>query len=124
MAILLAALLLAALTNGPALHAQQQGILIAGGSPTSPVQLGRGCNQVIAEVPNGAKVAALVALVTPTDAVVSVWHFSNATKLYRAGWFGDQTAPTDFSAIGAPIPGRSTDSFMICVNKSALILST
>jgi hypothetical protein len=126
--LVIATLLVGLLVNWPAggqqAHAQQQGIRIAGASPTSPLQLGRGCNQVIADSPNGAKVAALVGLITPADAAVSVWHFSNATKQYQAGWFADQRAPTDFSLLGAASPGRWTDSFMVCVNKSALIVAT
>jgi hypothetical protein len=125
--LVFATLLVGLLVNWPAggqhVHAQQQGIRIAGASPTSPLQLGRGCNQVIADSPNGTAVAALVALVSPANAVVSVWHFSNATKQYQAGWFADQTAPTDFSLLGTS-PGRSTDSFMVCVNKSALIVAS
>jgi hypothetical protein len=112
--------------SGPAgtALAQSQGILIAGGGPTTPVQLGRGCNQVIADAPNGARVAALVSLVSPSDAVISVWRFKNATKLYQDGYFADQSAPTDFVALGGTSSGRTTDAYMVCVSKSALIIAS
>ncbi len=70
--------------------AQQQGIAVAGASPTAPIQLLRGCNQVITDAPNGARLAGLVTLVSSPDAVVSIWRYNNATKLYQAGYFSDQ----------------------------------
>jgi len=102
--------------------AQQQGILIAGATPTNPVQLLRGCNQVVSDAPNGARVAGLVTLVTPQEAVVSVWRYNNSTQSFQAGYFADPAAPTDFTLMGASTRGRSTEGYMVCVQRAATII--
>jgi hypothetical protein len=103
-------------------HAQQQGILIAGASPTQPYALLRGCNQVVSDAPNGARLAGMVALVTPADAVVSIWRYNNATQKFQVGFFADTAAPTDFTAMGSSGPGRSTETYFVCVVKAAVIV--
>jgi len=103
-------------------RAQQQGIAIAGASPTAPIQLLRGCNQVVTDAPNGARLAGLVTLVSAPDAVISIWRYNNATKLYQAGYFSDQTAPTDFVAMGSGGAGRSTEAYFVCVGRAAIMI--
>jgi hypothetical protein len=113
------------------------GILIAGAGPNTPVQLGRGCNQVIVTTTVGTPIANIAALVSPASAVVSIWRFSNATKQFQAGFFSDPAAPTDFATTGAisgtgvtgttAQPGTSgnqiTETYFICVNQAATITS-
>jgi hypothetical protein len=113
------------------------GILIAGAGPNTPVQLGRGCNQVIVTTTVGTPIANIAALVSPASAVVSIWRFSNATKQFQAGFFSDPAAPTDFATTGAvsgtgvtgttAAPGTQgnqiTETYFICVNQAATITS-
>jgi hypothetical protein len=107
---------------GTLVHAQQQGILIAGASPTQPYALLRGCNQVVSDAPNGARLAGMVTLVTPADAVASIWRYNNATQKFQVGFFADPFAPTDFTAIGSGSLGRSTETYFVCVQKAAVIV--
>jgi hypothetical protein len=116
------------------------GILIAGATPTQPYALLRGCNQVIATTTAGTPIANIAALVSPASAVVSIWRFSNNTKQFQAGFFSDPNAPTDFNVTGginaAPSntttgtqagPGTAgnqvTETYFICVNQAATIVS-
>jgi hypothetical protein len=72
--------------------------------------------------------------------VVSIWRFSNNTKQFQAGFFSDPNAPTDFNITGginaAPSntttgtqagPGvagnQVTETYFICVNQAATIVS-
>jgi hypothetical protein len=115
------------------------GILIAGATTTSPLQLARGCNQVIVTSTNGTPIANIAALVSPTSAVVSIWRFNNGTKQFQAGFFSDPAAPTDFIGSGLLGPGTQgnatinsgsvaagsqiTESYFVCVNQSSTIVS-
>jgi hypothetical protein len=108
--------------GGGQAQAQQQGILIAGASPTQPYALLRGCNQVVSDAPNGARLAGMVTLVTPSDAVASIWRFNNATQKFQVGFFADPSAPTDFTAMGGNAQGRSTETYFVCVQKAAVIV--
>jgi hypothetical protein len=103
-------------------RAQQQGILIAGASPTQPYALLRGCNQVVSDAPNGARLAGMVTLVTPPGAVASIWRFNNATQKFQVGFFADPSAPTDFMTMGSGAPGRSTETYFVCVQRAAVIV--
>jgi hypothetical protein len=76
-------------------------IQVAGATAISPIVLSRGCNNVIITSPVGTPVANIAALVSPQNAVVSIWRFSNSTKLFQAGFFSDPNAPTDFTLTGA-----------------------
>jgi len=102
--------------------AQQQGILIAGATPTQPYALLRGCNQVVSDAPNGARLAGMVTLVTPKDSVSSIWRFNNATQTFQVGYFADASAPTDFTVMGKTAAGRSTETYFVCVLKAATIV--
>jgi len=116
------------------------GILISGATITSPLQLSRGCNQVIVTSTIGTPIANIAALVSPSSAVISIWLFSNSTKQWQAGFFSDPGAPTDFIATqsigstsgavtaianGASTAGNAqvTQTFFICVNQAATIIS-
>lgn len=113
------------------------GILIAGATPTAPIQLLRGCNQVIVTTTAGTPIANIVALVSPASAVVSVWRFANNTKQFQAGFFSDPNAPTDFATTGganaapsnvaAPAAGapgtQVTETYFFCINQAATIVS-
>jgi hypothetical protein len=109
-------------TSSRPASAQQQGILIAGATPTQPYALLRGCNQVVSDAPNGARLAGMVTLVTPGDAVNSIWRYSNATQKFQVGFFADSSAPTDFTLMGGAGPGRSTETYFVCVQKAAVIV--
>lgn len=103
-------------------NAQQQGILIAGATATQPYALLRGCNQVVSDAPNGTRLAGMATLVTPGDAVNSIWRYSNATQKFQVGYFTDPAAPTDFTAMGTGATGRSTETYFVCVQKAAVIV--
>jgi hypothetical protein len=98
-------------------------------------------------------VANIAALVSPANAVVSIWRFTNSTKLFNAGFFSDPNAPTDFALTGylsgttAPngsntvingqtystvtglpsnVPGSATlitETYYVCVNQQATTIS-
>jgi hypothetical protein len=129
------------------------GIQIAGATPFSPIVLSRGCNSVVVTSPIGTPIANIAALVSPANAVVSIWRFSNSTKLFNAGFFSDPNAPTDFTLSGylsgttAPnaantvvngqsysvvtglasnVPGSAaqlTETYYVCVNQQATMIS-
>jgi hypothetical protein len=115
------------------------GILIAGATTTSPLQLTRGCNQVIVTSTQGTPIANIAALVSPAASVVSIWRFSNSTKQFQAGFFSDPAAPSDFVATGAtgttnlgganinataPAAGtQTTEPYFVCVNQAATMIS-
>jgi hypothetical protein len=126
------------------------GIQIAGATPISPLVLSRGCNSVVVTSYVGTPIANIAALVTPANAVVSIWRFSNSTKLFNAGFFSDPNAPTDFALtgylsgttapnaastiIGAPTystatgaqtstANQITETYYVCVNQQATIIS-
>jgi hypothetical protein len=129
------------------------GIQVAGATAISPIVLSRGCNNVIITSQIGTPVANIAALVSPQNAVVSIWRFSNATKLFQAGFFSDPNAPTDFTLTGAlsttTAPnasstvingpnisytnggfsfvnagsGQITESYYVCVNQQATMIS-
>lgn len=110
----------------PAAVAQNPGIQIAGATSTAPLGLTRGCNQIIADSPNGVPVAGLATLVSPSTAVVSIWRYNNATQSYQVGFFANSPAPVDFTLIGSGgsvAAGRSTNAYLICVSQSAVLIS-
>jgi hypothetical protein len=93
------------------------GLQIAGASPTAPLGLTVGCNALIVTSYLVSPVANIAALVTPTNAVVSIWRFDNGSKQFEAGYFSDQNAPLDFSATNV----GTTQTYYVCVNKTATI---
>jgi hypothetical protein len=129
------------------------GIQVAGATPFSPIVLSRGCNSVVITSAIGTPVANIAALVSPANSVVSIWRFSNGTKLFNAGFFSDPNAPTDFALTGylsgttAPngsnvvingqtyspvtglasnVPGSAaqiTETYYVCVNQQATMIS-
>jgi hypothetical protein len=126
------------------------GILVAGATPISPLVLSRGCNSVIITSYVGTPVANIAALVSPANAVVSIWRFNNGTKLFNAGFFSDPNAPVDFVTTGStstttapnaastiiaaptysPATGaltstanNITETYYVCVNQSATMAS-
>jgi hypothetical protein len=114
------------------------GILIAGATPTQPLQLTRGCNQIVVTSVPGTPIANIAALVSPAASVVSIWRFNNGTKQFQAGFFSDPAAPTDFIATGLPAatgPAATgilttpsfgtqvTETYFVCVNQAAAIVS-
>jgi hypothetical protein len=114
----------------------QFGILIAGATPTQPLALSRGCNQMIVTAASATPIANIAALVSPQSAVVSIWRFNNATKQFQAGFFSDPAAPTDFVTTGGTstaVTGggnaitnngtQITETYFICVNQTATIVS-
>jgi hypothetical protein len=102
--------------------AQNPGIQVVGATPTSPLALTHGCNAIIIQSPNGTRVAAIAALVSPSAAVVSIWRYSNAGGQYQVGWFADPIAPVTFSITGRGATGTTTETYSICVNQAATIL--
>ncbi len=124
------------------------GILVVGASTNSPLALLHGCNNTIVTTTAGTPIANIAALVSPSAAVVSIWAFNNGTKQFRAGFFSDPAAPVDFNLTGgtaatqqgsttlARTGGLSqvnntaiaagtqvTESYFICVNQAAEIIS-
>lgn len=79
-------------------------------------QLTTGCNQITETgLPTGGKVADwLNQHVQPMSALISVWHYDNATQKYRAAWFYDPAVPVDVPTFTQPV-----DAFFVCVNASA-----
>jgi hypothetical protein len=75
-----------------------------------------GCNVVtLTNLTVGMKVGDWVAQnVQPVSAVISVWHFDNASQHYMAAYFSDPAVPVDQPTFTAPI-----DGFFICVSSSA-----
>jgi len=79
--------------------------------------------------------------------LVSIWAFNNSTKQFRAGFFSDPAAPVDYNVTGntgasqqgiSSQPGANglantsanvgngvqvTESYFICVNQAAEIIS-
>jgi len=107
-----------------------------------------GCNQIVATSTAGTPLAQLAGLVTPANSLVSMWAFNNVTKRWRAVWFADPKAPTDFSLSGgtaksqqgsptvagtgglaqvnnAAVPpgAQVTESYLLCVKTPATIAS-
>ena len=115
--------LVAATIWSKATMAQSPGIHIVGATSVSPLQLSRGCNQVVTDSPNGASVAGIASLVSPPTALVSIWRFNNGTHGYQAGFFADRSAPVDFSSTGTGNAGRSTEGYFICVSQAATLIS-
>jgi hypothetical protein len=89
-----------------------------------------------------------MAVPNTTSVVVSIWAFNNGTKQFRAGFFSDPAAPVDFNLTGgtaatqqgsttlAGTGGLSqvanaavsagtqvTESYFVCVNQAAEIIS-
>jgi hypothetical protein len=121
--VLTGAVLLAGAAWPRTTGAQSPGIHIAGATSTAPLQLSRGCDQIVADSPNGAAVADLAALVSPPSAVVSIWRFSNAAQAFQVGYFADKAAPIDVRTTGAGTQGRSTEAYFVCVNQASLLVS-
>jgi hypothetical protein len=96
------------------------GIQVAGATAISPVVLSRGCNNVIITAPVGTPVANIAALVSPQNAVVSIWRFNNGTKLFNAGFFSDPNAPTDFALTGSLSGTTAPNSLNTIINGSTI----
>jgi len=96
----------------------------------------------------GTPIANIAALVSPSAAVVSIWAFNNSTKQFRAGFFSDPAAPVDCNLTGGTAASQQgsttvagagglsqvnngailagtqvTESYFICVNQAAEIIS-
>jgi hypothetical protein len=92
---------------------------LAGGAPhaaQAATPLTSGCNQVTeTSLPSGSPVSTWVSgQVQPSSAVVSVWHYDNASQSYKAAYFQMQGVPVDQPNFTAAV-----DAFFICVNASA-----
>ena len=119
-----AALLILCLSQGDGpVRVQALGIHVAGATNTQPILFSRGCNVVITDSPSGVKVAGIVTLISPQDAVVGIWRYSNGAQTYNAGFFADQSAPTDFSLTGSGAGSRVTESYWVCVSRFASMIS-
>jgi len=122
------------------------GILVVGATTSSPLGLLHGCNNIIVTTTAGTPIANIAALVSPSAALVSIWAFNNSTKQFRAGFFSDPAAPVDYNVTGntgasqqggGVQPGTAlgqtsvnvangqqvTESYFICVNQAAEIIS-
>ena len=121
---LVAALLIAGLCYSVVtVRGQSLGIHVASATNTQPILFSRGCNVVVTDSPSGVKVAGIVSLISPQDAVIGIWRYNNGAQNYNAGFFADQSAPTDFSLTGAGPGGRVTEAYWVCVSKGASMLS-
>jgi hypothetical protein len=125
-ALLIALLLSIAFVLGSrqsVVRAQSQGILVVGATSVSPLALTHGCNAIIIQSADGTPVAAIAALVSPAAALQSIWRYNNTAGLYQVGYFADRNAPVTFSATGAGRAGTATESYFLCVNQAATIVS-
>jgi hypothetical protein len=112
------------------------GIQVAGATATSPLQLVRGCSQIVVTSPQGTPTTSIAAQVSPAISVVSIWRYNNTTKFFSAGFFGDPAVPTDFTNSGPPTPtgpnnpamsgstAMVTESYFVCMAQSGTILGT
>ena len=75
-----------------------------------------GCNVVtLSNLTVGMKVSDWVAQnVQPASAVISVWHYDNASQHYQANYFNDPAVPVD-----QPTFKTAVDAFFICVSGNA-----
>ena len=92
---------------------------LAGGAPHAALAatpLTTGCNQVTeTSLPSGSPVGTWVSQnVQPSNAVISVWHYDNASQSYKAAYFQMQGVPVD-----QPNFTSAVDAFFICVNANA-----
>jgi hypothetical protein len=104
-------------------RAQSQGIQVVGATNTSPLALTHGCNAVTIQSPNGTRLADVAALVKPAAALQSIWRYSNPLRHYEVGYFADPKAPVTFSTTGTGSFGTATESYFLCVNQAATIIS-
>lgn len=86
-------------------------VLLTDQSQVRSAPLTTGCNQVVFSVPVGTAIQSLLSRVTNPDAVASIWRFDNAYKVMRAGYFGDPTAPVEYTTTVA-----SPEAAFICVS--------
>jgi hypothetical protein len=79
-------------------------------------QLTTGCNQVAETgLPVGGKIGDWVTQnVQPSNSVIAIWHFDNASQHYKAAYFQDAAVPVD-----TPTFASAVDAFFICVSASA-----
>jgi hypothetical protein len=79
------------------------------------VTLNRGCNEEItpASLASNSPVSAVVNLVSPSSAVVSVWQYNNATQKFNALYFNNPQAPVDQTTVSG------SQSVFICVSSTA-----
>jgi len=123
------------------------GILVVGATTSQPLGLLHGCNNIIVTTTAGTPIANIAALVSPSAALVSIWAFNNSTKQFRAGFFSDPAAPVDYNVTGGTAASQQggtaaaganglattssnvvngvqvTESYFICVNQAAEIIS-
>ena len=81
---------------------------------TVSLPLTSGCNQVVVALGAGAKPQMVVSAVVDPTAVLSIWHFDNASQHY-SGYFPGQGVPSDLTAL------NSVDSVFICVSGTTTI---
>ena len=115
--------LLFGFAGGHAAYAAPRGVRSGGATAVaesiaqaSGEQLTTGCNIVtLSNLTVGMKVADYVSQnVQPASAVISVWHYDNATQRYQADYFSDPSVPVDQPAFTA-----SVDGFFFCVTANA-----
>ena len=108
-------------------------IQVLGATPTSPVTLFHGCNNVVVVTTAGTPMANLAALVSPPAAVIGIWAFNNSAREFKAGYFNDPSAPVDFNITGVASGSSSattvasgtevTESYFVCVDEASNIRS-
>jgi hypothetical protein len=88
---------------------------VAFGPTAATVALSRGCNEVLtpANLAGNASATAVLALVSPSSVVVSIWQFNNSLHAFQALFFNTAGAPTDISSVGP------NQSIFICVSGAA-----
>ncbi|MHB8576390.1 MAG: hypothetical protein ACYDCQ_13775, partial [Dehalococcoidia bacterium] len=91
------------------------GTTVALGASAPTVALSRGCKEVITgpTTPLAATATQVVALVSPSSAVVSIWQFNNSLHAFQALYFSTAGAPTDIASVGP------NQSIFICVSGAA-----
>jgi len=91
-------------------HSTDASILVASQPLTT------GCNQVTETgLTVGGKISDWVtANVQPMSAVISVWHYDNASQHYQAAYFNVSAVPVDVTTFP-----QAVDAYFICVGASA-----
>ena len=110
-----------AMSGGDGSYARRSGSPLVGrvGAPVEQAQrqqLTVGCNQITETTLSvGSKVGDWVSQnVQPASAVISVWHFDNASQHYKAAYFQEAAVPVD-----VPTFTTAIDAFFVCVNATA-----
>jgi hypothetical protein len=79
-------------------------------------QLTTGCNQITeAGLPVGGKVSDWITQhIQPSNVVVAVWHYDNASQSWKAAFFNNPAVPVDVPTFSGPV-----DAFFVCVSGTA-----